>query len=245
MDSGSLIIYIAITSAYFILISLPIPESIKKIAKYVYFLLVIASQIIAAFTISKKMCGTAQISDIFIWGFIPWIIVFLGLNLVLTMFPGWKAPFSNTFGYLFAKLFGIRNVFNEMLKPSIKSSDAGLNKLMEEVYEDSSILINQITPENFDVAITKLGKLWDRSASNFTGNMEKLKLLVTLKDNVSMYIWSILIGTITASMASTGLMSSECVKSTQQVHNETEAYLSHLEKESNNKKEKRIYTVKD
>lgn len=245
MDSGSLIMYIAITTIYFIIISFPIPDTLKKILKYVYFLLVIGSQIIAAYTISKTMCGTPQIGNILIWGFIPWIIVFLGLNLLLSIFPGWKAPFSNTFGYLIVKMFGIRDTFNHLLKPSITSSDKALNKLMEEVYEDNSILINQMTPENYDTAISKLGKLLDKTNPLFQSSLDKLKMLISVKDNVSLYIWSILIGTVTASMANTGLMASECVKSSKQVHNELNNYTQQLEADANNAKPKRVYTIKE
>lgn len=245
MDSGSLVIYILITIMYYIIISLPIPDIFKTVTKYIYFLLIIATQIMAAYTVSKTTCGTAQISEVFIWGFIPWVVVFLGLNLILSMFPGWKAPFSNTFGYLVVKLAGVGDVFNNMLKPSIQSGDTGLNKIIEKVYEDNSILINEMTPSNFDNVISKLSKVMNTSSATFSQNREKLRYLVEIKDNVSSFIWSVLIGTITASMASMGLMSSECVKSTEQIHKEAAAYKAQIKQQDENKKQPRTYTVRD
>jgi hypothetical protein len=35
---------------------------------------------------------------------IPWLMLFGVLHLFLMIFPGWMAPFANTFGYLVAKL---------------------------------------------------------------------------------------------------------------------------------------------
>lgn len=245
MDSGSLIIYIILTIFYYVFIILPIPESLKRVLYYLYYLLVITSQIFMGYIISKNNCGTAQIGDVFLWGFIPWIIVFIGFNLILKLMPGWKSPFSNTFGYLVVKMMGVRSVFNSMLKPSIQSSDTGLNKIVEKVFEDNSILINEMTPDNFDNVIVKLGKLWDTGASNFSENKERLKYLVSVKDNVSQFIWAILIGLITVSMSSMGILSSKCKKSTEQIKKEAKEYKEQLTKQSQNKKEPRIYTIKD
>lgn len=246
MDSGSLIIFIGLTIGYFILISLPIPETFKKIITYLYYLAVIATQIIAAISISKNNCGTAQISDVFIWGFIPWFIIFIGFSLLLTIFPGWKAPFSNTFGYLVVKLMGVSDVFNNMLKPSIQSNDPGLNKIVEKVFEDNSILINEITPTNFDNVISKLNKIWiNTSSSTFINNMNELRKLVEIKDNVSSFLWMILIGTVTASMSSMGLMSSQCVKSSEQIHKEAQEYKAQLKSQQQNSQQPRTYTIRD
>lgn len=247
MDSSSLIIYIVLTLFYYILVLLPIPDSLKNVLKYLYYLLVIGTQVLMAYIISKNTCGTAQISDVFIWGFVPWIIVFVGFNLILRLFPGWKSPFSNTFGYLVVKMAGVNNIFNSMLKPSIKSDDAGLNKIVEKVFEDNSILINQITPSNFDNVIKKLGKLWDSGSKTFNEDKDRLRYFVGIKDTVSEFIWSLLIGIITVSMSSMGVISSKCVKSTEQIHKEALAYKKTLKEQYDEKNNtvKRQYTIKD
>ena len=41
------------------------------------------------------------------------------------MFPGWSAPFSNTFGYGIAMLAGLNDTMNDIIEPNpkgIKSS---------------------------------------------------------------------------------------------------------------------------
>jgi len=245
MDSSSLVIYIILTIFYYVFIMLPIPESLKNVLHYLYYILVITSQILMAYIISKNACGTAQIGDIFLWGFIPWVIVFIGFNLILKLMPGWKSPFSNTFGYLVVKIAGVSDVFNSMLKPSIQSNDAGLNKIVEKVFEDNSILINQITPDNFDSVIDKLGKLWDMGTPSFNESKEKLRYLVSVKDTVSQFIWAILIGLITVSMSSMGILSSKCRKSTEQIKKEALAYKEQLKAQNDEKKDPRVYTIKD
>ena len=82
----------------------------------------------------------------------------------MTLFPGWKAPFSNTLGYGLVKILGIDTVFNNMLK-----TKAGNNKLLQKVYQDKSILINLMTPGplgTFDKVIAQL-------AGNDTANIKQ------------------------------------------------------------------------
>ena len=68
------------------------------------------------------------------------------------LMPGWKAPFSNTLGYLIVWLSGVNNSFYKILK-----QDNNENKLLQMVYKDPSIMINEITPENFDLFIARMG----------------------------------------------------------------------------------------
>jgi len=50
-------------------------------------------------------------------------MIFGILNLLLLTLPGWLAPFSNTFGYAIAKLAGLSDLMNEILRPKIVSKD--------------------------------------------------------------------------------------------------------------------------
>ena len=65
--------------------------------------------------------------------------------------PGWKAPFSNTLGYLVVWLAGVNSSFFKILK-----QDKGQNQLLQMVYKDPSTMINEITPENFDLFIARM-----------------------------------------------------------------------------------------
>lgn len=242
----AVVLFIVLTLAYFIFKTI-LGRNMKQPITIIYYLLIVLTQFYSAYQISKNDCGTPQVMKIFIWGIIPWVIIFFGLNVVLLMFPGWKAPFSNTFGYLITRLFGIRNVFNELLKSDFNTNDKDLNKMMEEIYEDQSLLINQFTPDNFDTAIQKLDKLWNKTSEGFQKNMEKLKFLINLKDDISRFIWYILTGILTISISSMGLLSGECKKSKEQIKDEVEEYkkqLAEREKQEKGKKQ-RIYNIRE
>ena len=64
----------------------------------------------------KQMCGEPYFGLALMATIVPWTFIFGILNVALIMMPGWKAPFSNTFGYLLVKMNGIQGVFNDIFK---------------------------------------------------------------------------------------------------------------------------------
>jgi hypothetical protein len=97
------------------------------------------------------------------WTFIPWLFIFGVMLIALVAFPGFKSAFSNVFGY-----FSISGRANRLLAELLvnremeeKTDDAGLSNeekkkflgLQEAVmklFGNMSILINKITPDNFN-----------------------------------------------------------------------------------------------
>jgi hypothetical protein len=226
-SSLSLGLFVGLTLGYFVMLMI-IGEKSKVWLQPVYYITVIGSQLLMAYYISNQACGSPQVGEIFIWGLIPWFFVFVGLTFVLKIFPGWKAPFSNTFGYLAVKFMGIREVFNNMIKSNYNTKNTALNKVMEEIYEDQSLLINKFTPENFDFTLNKLKPIFNSASKTFSENRLKLYQLVSIKDNVSEMIWYMLAGVLTSSMSSMGLLSSNCAKSVKQIEAEVKAYHDEL-----------------
>ena len=68
---------------------------------------------------------------------------------MLIQFPGWKAPFANTLGYLLLKLSGIERLMRDILVPEDKASQE-LKPSIRQIYRDQSLLVNEITPQNFE-----------------------------------------------------------------------------------------------
>lgn len=199
-------------------------KSENLLLNIIYFACVIISQVLFVYYSTSSLCGSPQTSAIFIWGIIPWVFIFITMTVVIKTFPGWKAPFSNTIGYLVTMLLGVNNTFTSLLKPQKKSKDPGLNKILEEIYEDKSILINEFTPTNFDVAIKKLQPLFDTSNPNFQSNLNYLKQIVRIKDEISRAIWYILTGLLTISVSNMGVASTKCKKTPEQIKKELEEY---------------------
>ena len=48
----------------------------------------------------------------FIYSFVPFIFIFGSLLVAMILFPGWKAPFSNTLGYFIVKNVIARKLFS-------------------------------------------------------------------------------------------------------------------------------------
>ena len=60
---------------------------------------------------------------------IPWAIVFGLMSLMLIVFPGWLSPFSNTIGYLFAKLAGVGTLMDKIIAPKSVNADTAVERL--------------------------------------------------------------------------------------------------------------------
>lgn len=118
----------------------------------VYLAIILFIQLYVNYQNAKDKCGgTPQLVASINYTVIPNLFIFGALILILMLMPGWKAPFSNTIGYLFVWIAGVNNSFFKVLK-----QDNTQNKLLQMVYKDPSIMINEITPENFDLFIARM-----------------------------------------------------------------------------------------
>jgi hypothetical protein len=236
LASTSMNLFFLTTIIYFIVYYFT-SDSAKNIISIIYYSLIIITQFLLIYLQSKELCGSPQIKSIFLWGLIPWFFLFFGLITLLKAFPSWKSPFSNTIGYLFTKLLGITGLFNSLLKSNYKSNDQSLNKIMQNIYEDQSILINEMTPSNFETAINKLKPLFNTTSTDYSNNILKLKKLVLLKDEVSRFIWYALTGGLVVSISNMGVTTTKCEKDVSLLNKEMDKYNEQIGKiEKNNKK---------
>lgn len=183
---------------------------------------------LAASATSSLCGGEIQWGSAFQWGFAPWILMFAILLPIFTFLPGWKSPFSNTFGYLGTIIMGVKKALSTLLKSNFKSKDPVLNKIMENIYEDQSLLINQFTPENFEEGMKKLvplmeegakavvnsgGRALSESGSIYDTAYKTLQSAVRLKDEIAEGVWLLLSGILVSSIMSLGVLNTQCVKS--------------------------------
>lgn len=242
------ITFYSITFCLFILLLLPLSTSIKDfVKKYLYNGLIITVQPIVAYFVMKSVCSNIQFVEYMSWGILPWVLLFIIPSLLLNIFPSWKSPFSNTIGYGIVSLFGIKKLFNSLLKSNYGTNDKDMNKIAENLFEDNSILINQFTPSNFDNAVQKIDKLWNRSKNSeygtFTDGLNRLKYMVEIKDSISTILWYILLGTLTLSISSMGISSMNCNKTSSSLNNNMKDYISGLN--NTDTKEKRTYITNE
>ena len=129
----------------------------------------------------------------------PWLIIFGLINILLKIFPGWLQPFSNTFGYGIAKIAGLSKVTKQLFKEKVDAGDPEMKKvqsLLSNIYGDQSLLINEITPQNFGDFWKRLTPLFNNEAKNGSELKDKLFTLVRLKTLVSEYMWYMLTGAL-------------------------------------------------
>lgn len=181
----------------------------------IYIFSVLIAEFIFNVALTSSKCGSSQWSTAFFVTLIPWGIIFGTLILLLSIFPGWLQPFSNTFGYAITILAGINSTIANILITNPKEGntniqDESMYEAIAHIYSDKSLLINEITKENFDF-------FWINMSGTFKPgvvNNEKLKMdlysFVVLKEIVSKYIWYIFAGMLITSVSYNYVIKSKC-----------------------------------
>ena len=220
----SIFVYIGLTAVYFTM-KYMMPE--RSTALFViYFILILVSQFILNIYLAKQMCnspsnvGTAAIATI-----IPWVLIFGLLNLLLTMFPGWLAAFSNTIGYAVASIVGVSSLFTEKLLNVGTPPNKDALKVIQNILSDPSTIINTLNDENIvnfwnksvDVKLFKDGfEPIDNVNANNSPLFYELKKYIMLKNLVSYFIWYLLTGILITSISYNYMLTVPCIQTPKQ-----------------------------
>ena len=219
---ASIYVYTGITLVYFIFKY--IMQERESILLVIYFILVLASQFGLNVYLAKQMCnspsnvGTAAMAT-----FIPWIFMFGILNLLLNMFPGWLSAFSNTIGYAIASVAGVASLFTDQLLNVGKVPNKDAFKVIQNVTNDPSTIINTINDENIE-------EFWNKSIDVQFFNafqqvkpgidppqlFTQLKNFIRLKNIVSYFIWYLLTGILITSISYNYMLSVPCIQTPKQ-----------------------------
>lgn len=228
----SIYVYTGITLVYFIFKYL-MPER-ESILFIIYFIVVLASQFGLNIYLAKQMCnspsnvGTAALAT-----FIPWLFIFGILNLLLTVFPGWLSAFSNTIGYAVASVAGAASLFTDELLNVGKPPNKEAFKVIQNVTNDPSTIINTINDENIQ-------EFWNKSidVSFFNAfpqvksgiepppQFTQLKNFIRLKNIVSYFIWYLLTGILITSISYNYMLSVPCVQTPKQARQLAAQFIS-------------------
>ena len=190
-----------------------------------YFVAVILTQGFLNAELVKKNCnGNANIGLAMRVTILPWIFIFGLLFVALILFPSWKRPFSNTFGFLIIKILGvdrllkgeppnvdgilkkntnIQGINNRLIDINVLVSTNAVNNL----YNDPSLLVNELNSDNFDEVIYNMKPLFRTGTEKDIG---KLKDLINIKDAVSEFAWYSAAGLVTISGTQNILNNSKC-----------------------------------
>jgi hypothetical protein len=202
----------------------------------IYLFTTLISQYVLNLFLTSDMCGSVQYLLAFYSTFIPWTVIFGTLQILLFLIPGWLRPFSNTFGYVAARLFGPEDVIKEIFKsPSEKSESA---EALNHIYNDPSQIINELptTKERLIERLTvmkKSGMIKDViTISEENKHIKDLLYILYLKDNVSYLIWYLLAGITVINISKGYLLNSTCEQNLAQMEEDYEDYLVEKAKEA-------------
>lgn len=245
----SFILFIIITIAYFAikytLLTQDDESNYLLIAQCIYIGINIISQLTSNISLSNQICGSSQWFNTFLITIIPWIVIFGLLIILLLIFPGWLIPFSNTLGYGITKLFGIDDLLGNILVNESKTNSNTLNKALQEIYSNKSLLINQVSIENFNEFWSSLKNANMLKSGVTNEQKQEFKNLVFLKTIISEFTWYILVGLLTISATYNYIINLTCnqsVASMKARHDEHDEEVQLHRKAEESAPDKRVYT---
>jgi hypothetical protein len=228
-----------ITTDYYI-------KNIKSLGYY--FIFIVFTQFVLNICYLMSTCGSSldkNIGAAALFTFIPWVLIFGVLLVVLLMFPGFKSAFSDVVGYYF-----VANKSNEIFSSLLINTD--INKMIEASQDETekiqltnaaeaimkicgnkSIIINQMNTDNFLNIWNVLTPLMNNTVKSDEILKNKLKQdllnLVSLKENIGEGLWYIYTAILISSIVYYNLATRGCVKSVDQIKNEHDTYIKEQE----------------
>lgn len=221
--STSVFTFFLVTLFYFIAKYLT-PDSMSTMLIIIYIIAIVSIQISINTALAKSICNNTQSMNVGVLATIfPMLFIFGLLQLMLTIFPGWIEPFSNTFGYGMTKINGLHDLMKRLIREPTNTSEKTINAI-NSIYNDPSIFINQFSYAEQE----EFNKTWNNSYSNGTGIFirsagdapvpplngsllyEEFKKMVKLKDIVGTFIWYILVGVLVTSKSYNYIISQPC-----------------------------------
>jgi hypothetical protein len=248
--SVSFVIFLVITLIYTV-IKVRTKKESKTGLLLIYFFVVIIVQYFINLSLTEFMCGANNFGLALSVTTIPWILIFGMINIMLIIFPGWVAPFSNTFGYLAAKLSGVNKLVESLLKKKGNDNTPDMNESLDYLYNDKALFVNEITERNLDQVWSRMSKggLFNPDIVNDTSKKDQLESIIKLKTAVGELIWYILAGGLVTSVSYNYLVNTACVQSVNEMQDrhaayETQAHKNYVQTTAA-KKDKKTYVSYD
>ena len=179
---------------------------ISSLISIAYIILVVVTQLVINVRNSAELChDTPQVVSSFVYTIIPNFFILGLIMMLMKIMPGWKAPFSNTIGYLAVWFMGVGDVFSDLLK----SKKTG--ELIQKICDNKTIVINEITPVNFEPFLNNMHKdnLLKPNYTNLPAYRELWKF-VQLKDSIAEFMWIFLCGTLVISTTFNAILEMAC-----------------------------------
>ena len=198
----------------------------------IYLLLVMVIQFIVNASIISSSCGgsiTENMGAAGVFTFLPWTLIFGVLIVVLTIYPGFKSAFSDVIGYFWVAGSANKIITELLINPDIQKkmdTDTAATPEQKEAMQsaadaiikicgNTSVLINQIVPSNFDSYWNILKPLMKQKYQTESPETSKMKNdlfeLVVTRDNVGESMWYMYTGLLLTSIVQLKITTRGCV----------------------------------
>lgn len=233
----------------------------------IFVLLVIFSQFLLNVSSITNDCGgsiSENIGPAGLLTFFPWLLIFGVVIMILTLYPGFKSAFSDVIGYFYvsssankilAELLIDKDIQDKLnsdnaASPAQKNAMQDAAEAIIKICGNSSILINQIVPVNFDKYWNVLKPLMKDKYQNMSSPetidiKNKLFELVVSRDNVGEAMWFLYTGLLVTSLVQLNISNRGCVSSPAAMEKKYQDFLNEEEqaKQQREQSTNQVYTI--
>lgn len=225
----------------------------------IYLLLVIIIQFMVNSSIISTTCGGSISENMGAAGlitFIPWILIFGVVIVILVVFPGFKSAFSDVIGYYYVSSSANKVLTELLINRDLESNLSGKNISPTEKTEledaadaivkicgNTSILINQMVPDNFskywDVLKPIMKPKYQNDSPDTLDLKNQLFELVVTRDNVGEAMWYLYTGFLLVSLVQLKISTRGCKSNTATM---TQNYQTYQKEQETLKQQQQIAT---
>ena len=225
-----------------------------KINNYLYLGAYLSLVLVVQFAVNSSIiannCGGSMKENVGAAGsltFIPWLLIFGVMMLILVIYPGFKSAFSDVVGYYYVSTKA-NDILTTILKDSRIEDTMNPNATAEEkkklestadailkIMGNSAVVINQIVPENFIRYWETLKPLMKDDYINNTELKEQLFDLVVMRDYIGEMMWYVYTGVLLTFLVGLKIASRGCESSPETMAKNLQAYREAQAKEKASK----------
>ena len=231
----------------------------------IYVLLVLVIQFIVNSSIISSKCGgniTENMAAAGVLTFIPWVLIFGVLVVILTVYPGFKSAFSDVVGYFYVSSSANKLLTELLINKDIEkkiTEEQNMTPERKEALEsaadaiikicgNTSILINQIVPSNFEQYWDILKPLMKDKYQIESPESNQIKNdlfeLVVTRDNVGEAMWYIYTGLLLTSIVQLKITTRGCISNPKTMEANYQKFLEQEQKAKEEKeKSSTTYTI--
>lgn len=133
---------------------------------------------------------------------VPWFIMLGSVIILLISFPRLISIFADIIGY-----YVVASKANNLIPQIFKSSDDKSKELLEKLYGNPSLLINQIVPATFDTYWNMMGPI---KANDTDENKTAFYNIIYTRIAIGEIVWYFYMGLIIISIVQMQIVSSGC-----------------------------------